>query len=106
VRFGIPRPKRRLPRFPADVFDEAYEVLEDAAFLDLQRELPEDSYLHRHGPAEQLLELMLIWSRLRDDRLRPVDWHRRSEELQARRQDEGVCSYSTTDDPEFAAIAR
>jgi hypothetical protein len=106
MRIWFPTAEEAAERFPADVFDKAYSVLEDAAFLDLPRGEREDSYLHRQGRAEQLFEqLMLIWGRLRDDRLRQVDWHRRQEELLARRRDEDVHSFSTTDDPEYAALA-
>lgn len=107
MEIEFPSAEEAAARFPADVLDEAYESLEDAAWLKLAEGDAEDTFLHRHGEAELLLEqLMLVWNRLRDDRLRQVDWNRRSHELRERRRQKGIHSYSSADDPEFAELTR
>jgi hypothetical protein len=69
----IPPPDEVAAAFPRDVFSGASRALEDVFWLDLAEERL-DVLLQRAGEVEeQLSELVLVWHRLGDDRIRQIE---------------------------------
>lgn len=80
----IPSPEEVEELFPRDVFDGAVAALDRALWINLAKER-EDSFLQRGGEAEnQLEEMVVIWNRIGDDRIKEIEARRRFYDEQER----------------------
>ena len=84
--------------FPEDVFDRALEELRNVFFINLPEDR-RDAFLPRVGEAErQLEELLMVWQRLRQDRLDQIEALRTRYELEDKL---GLGSYTGGQFPEI-----
>jgi hypothetical protein len=72
----IPPPEQVEEMFPRDAFDGAVAALDRALWIDLPKDR-EDVFLQRGGEAEnQLEEMVVIWDRIGDDRIKEIEARR------------------------------